>query len=85
MKPKMFKEHNTVFAKDQPQYLQLPAYKSRDGQVLVGWELSLWERVKLLFTGTVWLRVLTFNGPLQPLLPSVENPYDDICDPVQVV
>jgi len=25
MKPKSFKEQNIVFAKDQPQYLQLPA------------------------------------------------------------
>lgn len=66
MKPVKFKGHNVIFAKDQPQYLPLPAKRSEDGTVVTHWKGSIFERVKFLFTGTVKLTMLTFNLPLQP-------------------
>ena len=74
MKPTSFPQQNIVFAKDQPQYRQLPAYRSRVGEVTTCWKLTWWDRIYLLFTGRMWLRQLTFNHPLQPQLPSVKNP-----------
>lgn len=74
MKPIDFKGSNIVFAKDQPEYLPLPAWKSEDGQVVSCWKLSWKERIKLLFTGKMFFMVMTFNKPLQPQLPSVDNP-----------
>jgi hypothetical protein len=75
MKPTTFKQQNIVFAEDQPQYLPLPAYRTRDGEVTTCWKLTWWDRLCLLVTGRLWLRQLTFNESLQPQLPSVEHPF----------
>ena len=72
MIPIKFKGMNTVFAKDQPEYLPLPAHREEGGQVTTCWKLSIIERVQVLFKGTLWLRTLTFNQPLQPLKLSVK-------------
>jgi len=78
MKPIEFPEHNCVCAKDQPQYLPLPVYKTEDGVATSCWALSWRERLKVLFTGRIWWSVLTFNHPLQPQRPEVDNPF---CSP----
>lgn len=74
MKPVKFKGSNVVFAENQPEYLPLPAFKDESGIVVSCWKMTWIERLKFLFTGRIYLQVLTFNKPLQPLLPSVENP-----------
>jgi hypothetical protein len=68
MKPVYFKEHNVVFAKDQPEYQPLPAlrYDSPKGEVVSCWKLSFTERLKMLFTGKLWVCLLSFNNPLTP-------------------
>jgi hypothetical protein len=75
MKPIGFKEQNTVFARDQKEYLPLPAYKASDGKVMTCWRPSLKERFQILFTGKIWLSILTYNRPLQPLLLLVKYPF----------
>lgn len=77
MKPISFKYQNITFAKDQPQYLQLPAYKSPTGEVISLWSLGWRERFKIFFTGRLWLHVETFNSNLQPQLPQVDSPFND--------
>ena len=67
MKPIEFVEQNCVFAKSQPEYKPLPAYKSEDGTVISCWRLTLRERVKLLFTGKIWVGMLMFDKPLTPI------------------
>lgn len=74
MKLITFPEANIVLAKDQPQYEPLPACVFMDGTMLSCWHLTLWERVKLLWRGKLWLMQLTFHSPLQPQLPSVDKP-----------
>ncbi|MBU0906602.1 MAG: hypothetical protein KKE05_00425 [Nanoarchaeota archaeon] len=64
---------NTIYAEHQPEYLPLPAHKTEDGLVTSCWGLSWLERLKILFTGKMWLSVLTFNKPLQPLMMSVDS------------
>lgn len=68
MKPKQFKEANVTFAKDQPEYNSLPAFKeqSKNGEVITCWQLSFRERLRVLFKGEIWLEMLTFNKPLTP-------------------
>ena len=61
-----FKECNTTYAKDQPQYLPLPVHKSNDGRVTSCWGFSFLERLQVFFIGRIYLKVLTFNHPLQP-------------------
>jgi len=77
MKPITFKEQNVTFAKDQPQYLPLPAYKvpnDINGHLVCYWRLTFLERLQLIFTGKIWHSVLTFNASLQPQSLSVEKP-----------
>jgi hypothetical protein len=68
MRPIEFAEKNCVYAKDQAQYGNLPAYRTSDGVVISCWALTWRERIKLLFTGHLWCMVKTFNQPLQPML-----------------
>jgi hypothetical protein len=77
MRPYKFSECNIEIAKDQPQYLTLPAYKPTNdmqGYTLVCWQLSFRERIALLFYGKLWHSILTFNKPLQPILLEVTKP-----------
>lgn len=77
MKVIEFKECNNVYAGGQGQYQNLPCHRTEDGTVTSCWSLSFKERLKVLFTGVLFLRVLTFNKPLQPLLMSVDNPVKE--------
>ena len=63
-----------VFAKDQPQYNPLPAFADDDGTVVTCWRLSWRERLRILFSGRFWLITMTFKAPLQPILPTIDNP-----------
>ena len=64
----------TTYAKDQEQYKALPVYKTDDGIVVSRWQLTFKERLKILFSGNLWLTVLTFNSPLQPVKLTVVCP-----------
>jgi len=70
MKPINFKEANTIFAKNQPQYKSLPAWRTsedcKDGQVISCWKMNFIERLKVLFTGKIYVCLLTFHKPIQP-------------------
>lgn len=71
MHPIEFNGHNTFFAKNQREYLPLPAFRypnDNTGKVLFCWKLSWKERLKVLISGKLWHTVLTFNEPLQPQL-----------------
>lgn len=71
-----FPEQTIVIAKDQPQYRALPAYLfgDPDRRIACCWQLTWRERFKLLFTGKIWHQILTFGGPLQPQLLTIEKP-----------
>lgn len=58
-----------TFAKDQPQYSPLPARAVGDSQrtIITSWKLSWKEKLQLLWTGRVYLTILTFGKPLQPV------------------
>ena len=65
-----------VFAKDQPQYQQLPARVS-NGVVTSRWQLSEDERRAILDGACVMLESWTFGRPLQPVrlwIEGVEQP-----------
>lgn len=81
MKPIYFKQYNKVYAKDQPEYLPLPVYEDNceGGRVFHCWELSFIERIKMLFIGKLWINILNFGKPLQPIRPFIGNPfYEDL-------
>lgn len=68
MKPIHFPESNAVYAKDQPEYIPLPVFKSDtpEGQCISCWQLSFTERLRILFTGKLWVSLMTFHKPLTP-------------------
>lgn len=74
MTPFKFKECNTLFARDQEEYIPVPALKFSDGEIIMCWKLTLSERLALLLTGKLWHRVLTFNDSLQPQLLEASKP-----------
>jgi hypothetical protein len=63
-----------VYAKDQPQYLPLPTHKTPDGRVLSRWELSEEEVQQIVHTRSIYLTLLTFDQPLQPIILGVDPP-----------
>ena len=75
MNPIEFPEVNCTYAKDQPEYLPLPVFKSYtpEGECVSCWQLSWRERLKVLWTGKLWLSMLTFHKPLTPVLPTVNK------------
>lgn len=78
MKPIKFEGSNALFAKNQPQYQQLPAHVAADGTVTTCWKLTWFERLTVLARGRVWWQNLTFNKPLQPQRPSVGCPLPEL-------
>ena len=80
MQPLNFDGANDVFDAKQPEYIPLPAeYRGgKSGEILTCWELSPDELKRIQETGKLWLGVLTFGQPLQPVYLAVEKPepYD---------
>src|SRR3990167_410842 len=76
MKPIEFPGYNTVIAANQPPYQPLYAFNYQDasGRIACCWNLSYWERFRVLMTGKIWHEILTFQKPLQPQLLSVSKP-----------
>jgi hypothetical protein len=75
MKPIEFPQQNVVFAKDQKEYLPLPAYRSANGHMVTScWRMSVWERLRNLFSGRVYVTLLTFGGALQPQIIGITPP-----------
>ncbi len=75
MVPISFREQTVILAEDQYEYLNLPAYTD-ETHVISCWGMSWSERLRILFTGKLWLRQLTFGNPLQPQLPTTEYPFE---------
>ena len=74
MKPIEFPEQTTVWAKNQPPYLPLPAY-SNERETISLWSLTWPERFRILFTGRLWLRQCNHGSPLQAQRPDTVSPF----------
>ena len=78
MKPVKFSLQNTIYAEGQDEYLALPAHRNEDGVVTTCWKMTWREKLRVLWTGEVYLQTLTFGGSLQPQLLHAENPLGKI-------
>jgi len=56
-----------TYAKDQPQYIPLPAIRARDGMITTRWQCTWKERLAILLSGNLFLQVHTFGKKLQPV------------------
>ena len=82
MEPIKFEGVNVTYGENQPEYKSLPGErrgKPSTGELLTCWELRPEEIEQVKQTGKIWLSVLTFNKPLQPVLLTTEKP--EIYDP----
>jgi hypothetical protein len=59
-----------IYGSQQPEYLPLPALRMGDesGTVRSCWAFGLRDRLRVLFTGRVYLDLMTFGSPIQPQL-----------------
>jgi len=64
----------TIYAKDQPQYISLPSVKTPDGVVLTRWSVNEQEKQLIIERGYIYLLVNTFNTPLQPVMLTTDVP-----------
>lgn len=75
--PNIPDSQQVVFAKDQEQYVPLPAaiIQRTEGQaVLTRWRLSEEERAAIASGADLFLELLTFGQPLQPIRIYVDEP-----------
>jgi len=75
MKPVAFKEMNGTAAKDQPEYSPLPMFRN-ESEVISCWKMTLRERLKVLFTGNVWLHLQMGDRAITPSLLQVDYPFE---------
>lgn len=73
MKPIEFEGVDVTYAKGQSEYLPLPTQWINENTILTCWELTDEEIKVLKKTKKLWLGVMTFRNPLQPLLLSTNK------------
>lgn len=75
MKAVKFKEANVDFAKGQDEYHTLPALRfgDKNDTIVTCYSLTLTERLKVLFTGKIWMSEINFNRSLTPRYFSVNQ------------
>ena len=74
MEPIPFKGQNIVFGANQPEYRPLPALKINgpEGEVITCWQMTDEEIEAIVQNKCIYFKQLTFNGPLQPILPMAQ-------------
>lgn len=71
-----------IYAKDQPEYSPLPTLLSEDGCIVITrWTFTPEERAQIAAGADMWLSVMTFGSPLQPLRPSLKCPVEPKQEP----
>ncbi len=76
MDTKEFPEVNLRIAEDQEEYGTLPAHVSEQGIVTCCFSPSEEELKQINETGEIWLSVMTFLEPLQPVMLTAECPLE---------
>ena len=63
-----------IFAENQDEYESLPALQldDRECTVVSRWKMSWRERLHVLFSGDLYVYVMTFGKPLQPYVLETE-------------
>lgn len=78
-----FPEQTIVIAKDQPQYLPMPAHVDQTSdhcQTTLCWELTDEEIQTLIQTKKIWQQIWTFHRKMHPQRLSVEKPEMKVPD-----
>lgn len=73
MIPIDFPGSNVTYAKEQPEYNPLPAMRDEDGTIVSCWELTDAEVKAIIKHRKLYISIMTFNQPLQPIRPWVDE------------
>lgn len=78
MIPVQFPQANAVLAAGQDEYEPLPIYRFGDaeGRVAFCCRLSDAEILDIVNTRSIWVQVLTFGKPFQPIALTTQLPHD---------
>jgi len=80
MKPVEFPEVNVRIAEHQEEFVTLPAYANRkEGTITFCMELTEEEKKEILGSGHVWIQLVTYNQPMQPI--ALSTLRDDLIPP----
>lgn len=74
MKPIAFPEQTMVLAKNQPPFKPLPVYQD-ERETISCWRLGWFERLRVLWTGVLWLRQINYGQSLQAQAPTTRRPF----------
>jgi hypothetical protein len=80
IQPIDFPGRNVIFAENQPEYNPLPAIRNEDGEVIICFGIDAVDLERIKQTKCIYLKVLTFNQPLQPL-----SMVSDLSDYIELV
>lgn len=71
----------SIFGSSQKEYVPLPGLRGQDEyrMVTTRWHLTWQERLRLLVSGDLWVQMLTFGKPLQPIKILTEEPTPEEC------
>lgn len=68
MKPVTFKYQTSIVSSSDPEVEDLPIFRCYEERLVIScWRPSLWERIRILFGGGVWLSVQTTDHLLAPV------------------
>ncbi len=67
-------QHEVVYAKNQPEYVPLRCFvdRERQGRATSRWTLTADQRKAIASGADLYLTLLTFNRPMQPILMGIE-------------
>jgi len=63
-------------AKNQSQYRVLPSIYLNRNEILTRWKIPFWQRIWILFTGSIYLNYLTFGRAIQPMKVLINPKWD---------
>ena len=63
-----------VYGAEQKEYIPLPAVRCEHGVVTTRWTMTWRERIRVALHGNIYVQILTFNAPLQPVKVRIDEP-----------
>ncbi len=78
MKAIKFKGSNQMFGLKSEVFPHMPAYQSKDGNVVTCWKMSFAQKMLILFTGKVWVYTVTQNANLQYFKLTPTRPFQRV-------
>ncbi len=75
MKAIKFKGFNQTFGLNSKVFPPMPAYQSKEGEVVTCWQMSFAQKLLILFTGKVWVHTITQNANLQYFILTPIRPF----------